>query len=228
MTIASFNDLSAAVANWMGRAGVADFTANVPDFIMLAEARINYGSDDSEFPSPALRTRQMEILATTLTILASTNTVLLPADFLEMRRIYLSAAPQAQKLTYLTPNQLDTVAPAQSRAPLTTIPYEFYTLQGNALVVPAPLATAQTIVMGYYQKLPALSQSTTTNWLLQASPGIYLAGAQLEGAIFVRDAGDAELMARVFSAHLRAFQKQDLKGRYSGDALQMKTDTGAP
>lgn len=222
MTIASYTDLQNAVANWMGRSGNTDFTTNVPDFIMLCEARLNYGSDDNEFPSPPLRTQQMEVPATTMTFLASSNTVVLPPDFLEARRAYLTGNPN-QKLTYVTPNQMDTTL---ANAPAG--PPEFYTIQGNLMVLPAPVNTTQTVVMGYYQKIPALSNSNTSNWLMQASPGVYLTGTQLEAAIFVRDANDAALMARMFSAHTRAFQKQDLKGRYSGDSLQIKTDTGNP
>lgn len=205
----------------MGRTGNADFTTNVPDFIVLCEARLNYGSDDADFPSPPLRTQQMEVPSTTITFLSSSQTAFLPADFLEMRRIYLAANPN-QKLTYVTPNQMDATLANSPAGPPT-----FYTIQGNQLVLPAPVNTTQSVVMGYYQKIPSLA-ANTTNWLLSASPGIYLAGTQLEGSIFVRDANDAALMARLFSAHTRAFQKQDLKGRYSGDSLQIKTDTGNP
>lgn len=222
MTIQSYSDLTTAVANWMGRTGNTDFTSNVPDFIMLCEARLNYGSDDAQFPSPPLRTQQMEVPSTTMTFLASSSTVILPPDFLEARRVYLTGNPN-QKLTYVTPNQMDTTLANAPAGPPT-----FYTIQSNQMVLPAPVNTTQTVVMGYYQKIPALSASNTTNWLIQASPGVYLTGSQLEAAIFVRDANDAALMARMFSAHTRAFQKQDLKGRYSGDSLQIKSDTGNP
>lgn len=226
MALQSFNDLSNAVANWMGRSGAADFTGNVPDFILLCESRLNYGSDDEEFSSPPLRVAQMEIPATTLTILASSNTVALPNDFLEMRRLYLQLSPRNKKLSYVTPNQMDTFAPPN--LPVTTIPSGFYTIQGNNIVVPASLSTAQTLVMGYYQKIPALTATNTTNWLMAAYPNVYLTGSQLEGAIFVRDLSDIQLMGRLFTAHVRGLRKSDLKGRYSGDALQMRTDTGNP
>lgn len=208
----------------MGRTGNTDFTGNIPDFITLCEARLNYGSDDSQFPSPPLRVQQMEVPSTTITFLQSSYTQLLPPDYLEMRRIYMVGNPN-QKMTYVTPNQMDATI---LNSPNSPGPPKFYTIQGNQLVLPAPVNTTQTIVMGYYQKIPALSASNTSNWLMQTSPGIYLAGVQLEGAIFVRDPNDASLMARLFSSHTNAFRKQDLKGRYSGDALQIKTDTGNP
>jgi hypothetical protein len=221
MAVVDYPSLQAAVANWMARPGNPDFTGNVTDFIQFAEARINFGSDDQQFPSPPLRVRQMEVPATSITILASSNSVLLPSDFLELRRIYAAGTPQ-RKLTYVTPNQMDaTISNTQNTPP------QFFTIMGGFIYTAAPVDTTNTIVFGYYQKLPPLSLNAT-NWLLLAHPALYLAGANLEGSLFVGDDDGAGKWARVFSSHVRSFQKQDLKGRFSGDALQMKTDTGNP
>ncbi len=206
----------------MARSGNTDFTGNVGDFVGLAEARINYGSDDPDFPTPPLRVAQMEVTSTTLVFANSTNTALLPSDYLEMRRVYLQATPN-QKLTYVTPNQADSALAA-----LPAGPPSFYTIMGTNIVLPSNVQTTQTVVMGYYQKLPALSSSNTVNWLLSAHPGIYMSGTMLEASLFLGDDDGAVKWARIFSAHVRSFRRQDLKGRFSGDALQMKTDTGNP
>ena len=221
-SIVDYASLGIAVANWMARPGNADFTGNVGDFIAFAEARINYGSDDPQFPSPPLRVRQMEVPATTATILASSNTVTLPSDYLQLRRIYQSGSP-IQKLTYVTPNQMDAAL-----ANYPSGPQEFFSLMGNFIVAASNVNTSTPIVFGYYQKIPALSTSNTVNWLLQVHPAMYLAGANLEGSLFVGDDDGAAKWARIFTSYIRAFQKQDLKSRFSGDALQMKTDVGSP
>lgn len=221
-SIVDYASLQSAVANWMTRAGNADFLGNIPDFIALAEARINFGSDDPEYPSPPLRVSQMEVPSLTLTVVNSTNTVSLPSDFLQLRRNYLTGSP-IQKLTYVTPNQMDAAL-----ANVPSGPPEFFSLMGGQIVLPSNVSTTQTIVIGYFQKIPALSTSNTVNWLLQAHPGLYLAGANLEGALFVGDDSDAVKWARIFTGHLRAFQKQAIKAQYGGDALQMKTDIGNP
>jgi len=206
----------------MTRAGNADFTGNVGDFIGFAEDMMNFGYDDGQIVIPPLRVAQMEIRATTLTILASSNTVTLPSDFLELRRLYLTGNPNL-KLTYVTPTQMDATLPNSNADP-----QAFYTLMGGAVVLGAPVNSTQTLVGGYYRKVPALSSSNTVNWLLTAFPSLYLAGACLHGAIFVGAEEDSAKWARMFTGYMRSFQKQDLKGRYSGDALQMKTDVGNP
>ena len=218
--------LKIAVANWMTRAGNADLAANVDDFILFCEARINFGSDDPQFPSPPLRVQQMEVTSFTLVLPNSTNTAVLPADFLELRRLYYyqgSQGSRKSKLTYATPNQLDS---AYGSFP--TGPQAFYTIAGGAILLANNVNTTTTLIGGYFQKIPPLSTSNTVNWLLQQHPGMYLAGSVLEGMIFVGDDDGAAKWARIFAGHMRSFQKQDLKGKYSGDVMQMKTDTGNP
>ena len=223
-SIVDYASLQSAVANWMTRAGNTDLLANVPDFIAFAEARINFGSDDPEFPTPPLRTQQMEVTSFTLVLQNSTNTAVLPRDFLQLRRLFFfDASGQRHKLTYATPDELDS---AYGNFP--SGPQAFYTIMSDAVLLAANVQTTTTLIGGYYQQIPALSTSSTVNWLLQKHPGLYLAGALLEGSLFVGDNDEAVKWARIFSAHLRGFQKQDLKGKYSGDALQMKTDVGNP
>lgn len=223
-SIIDYASLQSAVANWMTRAGNADFLSNVPDFIAFAENRINFGSDDPEFPSPPLRVQQMEVTSFTIVLPNSTNTGVLPGDFLEMRRLYFYDGTTKNKLTYATPNQLDSAYGNQTPGP-----QAFYTIMGDAIILAANVQTSTTLIGGYYQKLPPLSTSNTVNWLLQDHPGLYLAGAMLEAALFIGDNDtEAAKWARIFSGHVRAFQKQDLKGKFSGDALQIKTDVGNP
>ena len=157
-SIVDYASLQTAVANWMARAGNADLVANIPDFIGLAEGVINFGYDDPQMSIPALRVAQMEVPSTTVTILASSNTITLPPDFLQLRRIYAAGNPQ-QKLTYVTPNQMDSTINNGAN-----VPPKFFTLMGGMAVTASPVDTTNTIVFGYYQKLPALSTSNRRNY----------------------------------------------------------------
>lgn len=222
MAINDYASLQTAVINWMVQSGNSDFSSNVTDFISLCEARFNFGSDDPQYPSPPLRVSQMEIPSTTLTVINSTNTVSLPSDFLQLRRAYLTGNP-IQKLTYVTPNQMDSTL-----ANFPAGPPEFFTIMAGMIVLPSPVQTTQTLVGGYYQKVPALSTSNTVNWLLTAHPGMYLAGANLEASLFLGDDDSAAKWARVFTGHTRSFAKSDRNARFNGDALQIKTDVGNP
>src|SRR5258708_2143772 len=111
-SIVDNQSLTNAVANWMTRSGNADFIGNIPDFIAFAEDDFNFGYDDPANPEmtvPPLRVQEMEVTSFTLVLPNSTNTALLPSDFLEMRRLYYfqGGSSRKSKLTYVTPNQLD-------------------------------------------------------------------------------------------------------------------------
>lgn len=221
-SINDFSSLSTAVANWMMRPGNTDFTGNVGDFIAFGEELMNFGSDDPEYQSPPLRVSEMEVAQTTFTILASSNTVNLPADFLGLRRFYLTGSP-IQKLTYVTPNQMDS---ALANAPVG--PPEFFTIMAGAIYLPAPVSTTQTLVGGYFRKIAPLSSSNTVNWAVEKIPSMYLAACLHKASLFVGDDDGAAKWFRMYSGAARSYQKQNRKAQHSGDALQIKTDTGNP
>ncbi len=206
------------------RSGNSDFTGNVGDFIALFESDLNYGfaDDGLGLDIPPLRVAQMEVASTTLTVINSTNTVTLPPDFLEQRR-QAAQGNRNQKLTYVTPNQMDEMLANSAGAPP-----DVFTIIGSALYFPTNVSTTQTLILGYYQKVPSLSSSNTVNWLVQADPMMYLAGANMKAALFLGDDDAALKWGKVVAGKVRSFGKQDRKARYSGDAMQIKTDTGNP
>src|SRR5882672_139887 len=71
MSILTYTDLQSAIGNWLAR---SDLSANIPDFITLAEQRIFYGADDPNFPSPPLRIRAMEQVTDPTSFLTTAGT----------------------------------------------------------------------------------------------------------------------------------------------------------
>ena len=89
MALTNYSDLKTTVANYLGR---SDLTNQIPDFISLAETRLNR----------VLRVRQM-LQTATATTTANDATVGLPSDFLEMRDLFVAGSPRAS-LSYLSPS----------------------------------------------------------------------------------------------------------------------------
>lgn len=222
-SVVDYGSLTNAVANWMTRANNADLISNIPDFISFTEDVFNYGYDDGAMQIPALRVQQMEVTSFTMVLPNSTNTAVLPLDFLELRRLFYYNGTYKRKLTYATPDQMDS---AYGNAP--SGPQAFYTIMGDAILLAANVNTTTSLIGGYFQKIPPLSSSNTVNWLVSARPSAYLHGCLLQASLFVGDDDGAAKWGRMLMGDIRAFQKQDLKGKYSGNVLQMKTDTGNP
>ena len=168
MALANYSDLQSAAADWINR---ADLTAVIPTFITLAEAKFNR----------ELRLRDMLVRAEATT---SNEFVAVPADFLENYSLELNMAqigPQAS-LAFIGPLEAK-VLKANKIVGLV----RYYTIIDGAFeLLPAPGSDTD-VVLTYYQKIPALSDTQTTNWLLTKSPDLYLYSTLLEAAPYLRD-----------------------------------------
>ncbi len=164
MSITTYSELQSAVTNWLDR---TDLSSRIPEFIAMYEAQVNR----------RLRVRQQET-STTLTPTAGVAT--LPTDYLEWKRVTWTGSP-TRELDYVTPVFLSSVnAAGVSDSPL------YFTIEGLTLKV-APLSNTSLDLL-YAQKVPALSDSATTNWLLTAHPDAYLFGTLTMAATFTSDA----------------------------------------
>lgn len=160
MAISTYSELQTAVENWLAR---SDLTARVPEFIALFEAAANR----------RLRARQQE---TTSSLTPSSGSASLPSDFLQRRRVTYTGTPN-RDLEYVHPSYMTLYYPTTTDATP-----QFYTITGSTLKTGSNDATALTL--SYWQKIPALSEASTTNWLLTAHPDAYLFGSLVEANAF--------------------------------------------
>lgn len=161
MALSTYAELKASILDWL-----KDSTITIAaDFIALAEARFN-----RELRCPEMEERSRAT--------ASSGYTALPTDFLEMRSLYLSDSPDIP-LDYFAPQHLKTVRANGS----TGQPTAYTIVDEEILLAPAPGAS-YTLEMVYLAKIPALSDSNTSNWLLASHPDLYLAGALAAGEAF--------------------------------------------
>jgi hypothetical protein len=223
VSITTYTELQAAIAEWLARPGDGIVTTVAPDLIRLAEARINFGSGEigHELYSPPLRVRQMETRATAL---LTGEYVALPSDFVELRELKINTVPE-RNLTYVTPQQFADAA-ASSGAGVPVV----YTLIGNDIRFgPAPAAAeGLTAELLYYAAVPALSASAPSNWLLQAAPNVYLFGALLEASPYIGDDSQLPRWFAMFSAAIGGLQAQDRRARHGNAPLLMSPITPTP
>lgn len=166
MAITTYSELKSAIVNWYkDRSDLADFA---DEFIDLAEAYFNL----------EIRTREME----TVEDLTPTNNVCtLPTDYLEYKRV-VELTSIRRPLEYITEDAADSLYPTRAAG-----------LSGNFMIIgneltALPLSTND-IELTYYQQIPALSDSNTTNWLLTRMPNLYLHACLMYAAEFTKDPG---------------------------------------
>ena len=189
MAITSYSTLKTAISDWSHR---ADLSSYLDDFIDFTEARLNR----------ELRVSQMEVRATTTPTDAY---IALPTDLLSIRNIQLNTNP-VQTLDYVTPAEMDRLASGQTEAGK-------YTIIGDEIQLDA--STSYTVEIAYYAKIAALSDTNTSNWLLETHPDVYLYGCLAEVFKFAMDEAEATKYTALFMNGVQEIRNLDRKRKYS-------------
>lgn len=201
MSIANYTELQAAVASWLKR---DDLTANIPDFISLAEAR--HARD--------LRLVQM-LTTTTLATVAGVRTVALPADWLHPRSLAL-VSPY-RRLAPASPGKFAEEFPSTFNASP-----KFYAFAGSNLLLGPTPDSVYSIEATYYARPPALSGSNPTNWLLTEHPGLYLWATLAEAEPFLLNDQRGPLWEAKYMADLTQATNADAKTLGSGMRIRAR------
>lgn len=162
--MSTYAKLKSDIADWLMR---SDLTDVIPTFIANGESRIN----------KRIRHRLME---TTASMSFDQNGVTsLPDDFLEVRSLEVVSGSLRIPLEHVEPDSAEWLFKHRPSTP------KYFTMVATD-VVTRPLFTG-TGTLNYYARIPSLSNAEPTNWLLDKFPEVYLYGALIEGAVYLRD-----------------------------------------
>lgn len=201
MSLTNYTELKTAVGSWLGR---SDLSSQIPDFISLAELRLNRN----------LRTRQM-IETTDLSVTAGTPTVTIPSDFLEIKDIYIDGSPRIS-LTYLSPSAFTRDARAhESGQPVN------YTMNGTQFILAPNPDAAYTIKLMYYAKPDALTDSNLTNVYTDNYMDVLLYGSLIEAEPYLMNDARAQVWGTLYNNGIQAINDSDQASEYSGVPLTM-------
>lgn len=205
MAITTYAELQTAIANNLAR---SDLTSFMGDFIRMAEDALNYGSDAWE----AIRVREMEAI-TTLTPVS--GVAALPSDFLQTVRLVTDNSTR-RPLTYITADMVDVYYPARQAGD----PAHYTIIGTNLYAYPT---TDGDLELTYYQAIPSLSDSATSNWLLAKSPGIYLRASLTMAFDFIKDGSDEMAkQAGMAKSLIAGLNRSDMLGRYARAPLTIR------
>ena len=164
MALSNYSDLLSSVASWLNR---TDLTDRIPDFITLAESRLNR----------ELRLRVMESEAS-LSLAAASRSVALPAGFVEPLGLWAVESQDRREIIYLSPDQM-TVETASGEV-------RYWTITGANIQFERPTSAALSLIFRHLQSF-TLSEAAPTNWLLTNHPDAYLFAALVEAAPYLKD-----------------------------------------
>ena len=213
MAIGTYAELQTAVANWLDR---DDLTDRIPEFIALAEAKMNRN----------LRISLMENVSTAITMVVGTRDYDLPAGFTGMKEFHLTTSPIVA-LSYITPEMMNRMWAGSNKGKP-----QAFTLFSDAgtrkvKIGPAP-DSAYTTSMLYLKKIDNLSVANPTETMLTENPDVYLYGALLEAEPFLMNDARIQIWAGLLQQVAKDLQDRDIFDRHSGSALRVMNTTGYP
>ena len=203
MSITNYSDLKTTIASYLAR---TDLTAQIPDFIQLAETRLRR----------ELRIRQMLKVATTTTV-ANDSTVELPSDYLQMRDLHVNTNP-IQTIEYVSPSNFY----RNTWSTVSGLPRQYTVLAQEFQFAPLP-DSAYTLQMMYYAAPPYLSSTNSSNVFLANCPDLLLYGALGEAEPYLMNDARLATWAQMYDRGLAALTVSDDQGEYGGSPLAITT-----
>ena len=165
MALTTYAELQTTIADFLNR---DDLTSAIPTFITLAEADM----------SRNLRHWRQEKRSTAE---IDTQYSAIPADFMEAIRFYITSGDTAPLELISQAQMLDR---RYRNADTSGQPHYYAITAGEIEVYPTPDGTYDAELY-YFSRIPALSDSNTSNWVLEYFPDAYLYGALVHSAPYL-------------------------------------------
>ena len=201
MALTSYNELKSSVADWLNR---DDLTSVIPDFISLTEAQL-----ERRLPTERMVKRATATIDTPFSAV--------PSDFVSAKSLVLTSTAPVQPLVFLSEDELD----AKKYTYRTTGKPLYFTVVGTQFeVLPAP-DTGYTAELTYIGTLPKLSNSNTSNWILARHPDVYLYGALMQAAPYLRDDERVGLWSSMYTQAIEDMLVQDSRAAVSQGRVAM-------
>ena len=202
MALNSYAALKTSIGDFLNR---DDLTAVIPDFISLAEAQINRDIRHYEMENRATAQLDSQYLAR-------------PTDWGETIRMHITGGGTRPL------DLLSGAAMSDKRAGADDTsgePRYFRHAERAFEVYPTPDGTYNVEIL-YYQKIPALSDTNTSNWLLSEAPDIYLYGSLLHSSPYLAEDARVNVWAQLYAAAKDNVNRAADAASASGSGLTMK------
>lgn len=191
------------------KSDIVAFYKNRSDIASSANSLVSYSES---YLNTKLRCREMEYVDT-LTPDSITNACTLPDDYLEYKRV-VELASIRRRLDYVTEDSADGLYPTRPAGMAC-----HFMIVGNDLTA-LPLS-ANDIELTYYQRIPALSETNTTNWLLTKFPNLYLHTCLMYAAELTKDEEQLTKEAVFVERLIGDLQGLDNRGKFGNAGMTL-------
>lgn len=201
MSITTYAELKSAIADFLNR---DDLTSVIPTFISTAEAQMQR------------EVRHYKMMQRSTADIDSRYSAL-PGNWLETIRFHVTG----DRSYRIENTSMDDILQLRMANPTAGRPTHYAHIGETLEVYPTP-DQAYTSELLYYEKIPALSDSNTTNWLLQDAPDAYLYGALLHSAPYLQEDSRMQVWGTIYVEAIKSVNGQSEKARYGSAGLRAR------
>ena len=202
MAITTYAELQSSIADFLNRDDLASVTAS---FISLAEADMQR----------RVRHWRMEKRSTAE---LDTQYSAIPADFVEVIRMYVTSGDTKPLELISQAELLDRKAKSLNTS---GTPAYYAITAGEIEVYPAPDGTYD-VELYYIASIPALSDSNTSNWLLERYPDAYLYGSLIHSAPYLKDDARIQVWAALCQNAVDAINTESERSKFGGSGRRIR------
>ena len=184
---------------------------NLDIFIIMAESRINR----------ILKTREQSTRVYS-PIVSEQEYYTLPPDYAGMRNIQINssdpgATVKSCPMSYISPDQFDAIRSSGKSG-------IFYTVIASQIQIYPLQESGMTLEIVYYQKVPNLNSTDSTNWLSNGHPDIYLSGILSEIEAFVKNYELSKSWDAKMSRSIDELKESDITETWSGSPMVTRVE----
>jgi hypothetical protein len=175
----------------------------------LSTAQVDYFIDNCEnWLNNNLRVPEMETTNGSLTV--SSGEISNPSDFLSWKRLTVASNGTTKLLAPLTDEQGDSLTDGSTGQPFG------YVMRGSKTILKPTPDGNYTVAGTYYQKVPALSDSASTNWVISNYQDAYLYGSFVGSEGFIQNDQRIGLWRELFLEAVNGIRKARRKTEQIG------------
>ncbi|MBH9642349.1 phage adaptor protein [Burkholderia vietnamiensis] len=215
MALDSYDNLCAAIADTLNR---RDLTDQIPTFIRMAENAVD---SDDRFRITQAVVRSQALIDGSQADHWGQYFLPVPHDYLSMQNNRVLDLPPPARIDLVTQTQMDDLRQVVTQ----NGPPQYYSIVGETMeLLPSP-AVGQTFTMQmvYYAKVPPLGPNNQTNWLLRWFPNVYLYGALLHSAPYLKDDERIAVWKSFYEQLAEQITAADGRAQFSGSTMKMRT-----
>jgi len=195
--ITDYASLQSDVGDFLNR---ADLSAQIPTFIQLAEASINRSVRHWEMVKRARATSVGQYLER-------------PDDWVETIRLNVVGKRPLRMLSHI---QMADMRGSRQNAVGEAAHYA--NVGSSFEILPTP-SDATEFEVTYYAAIPALSDASTSNWLLDKSPDAYLYGALVHTAPYLQEDPRLTVWGGLYRDVIDGLNREGRRAQHSGSGL---------